>query len=114
MLATMSVIKENMYKAAQGGFINATDLADYLTKRGMPFRTAYKIVGEIVAECIAKGCVLDTLPLADYKKHTDIFEEDLFGEISLETCVSKRISAGGTSVESVEEQIAYVKKELKK
>jgi argininosuccinate lyase len=114
MMATMKVKADNMYRAAQGGFINATDLADYLTKRGMPFRTAYKIVGEIVAECIAKGCVLDTLPLADYKKHTDIFEEDLFGEISLETCVSKRISAGGTSVESVEEQIAYVKKELKK
>ena len=114
MIRTMKVKRENMYSAAQGGFINATDLADYLTKRGMPFRTAYKIVGEIVAECIAKGCVLDTLPLADYKKHTDIFEEDLFGEISLETCVSKRISAGGTSVESVEEQIAYVKKELAK
>ena len=114
MIRTMKVKRENMYRAAQGGFINATDLADYLTKRGMPFRTAYKIVGEIVAECIAKGCVLDTLPLADYKKHTDIFEEDLFGEISLETCVSKRISAGGTSVESVEEQIAYVKKELAK
>ena len=114
MIRTMRVKRDNMYRAAQGGFINATDLADYLTKRGMPFRTAYKIVGEIVAECIAKGCVLDTLPLADYKKHTDIFAEDLFGEISLETCVSKRISAGGTSVESVEEQIAYVKKELKK
>ena len=114
MIRTMRVKRDNMYRAAQGGFINATDLADYLTKRGMPFRSAYKIVGEIVAECIAKGCVLDTLPLADYKKHTDIFAEDLFEEISLETCVSKRISAGGTSVESVEEQIAYVKKELKK
>lgn len=114
MIRTMKVKRDNMYRAAQGGFINATDLADYLTKRGMPFRSAYKIVGEIVAECIAKGCVLDTLPLADYKKHTDIFEDDLFGEISLETCVSKRISAGGTSVESVEEQIAYVKKELAK
>ena len=114
MIRTMKVKRDNMYRAAQGGFINATDLADYLTKRGMPFRSAYKIVGEIVAECIAKVCVLDTLPLADYKKHSDIFEEDLFGEISLETCVSKRISAGGTSVESVEEQIAYVKKELAK
>ena len=103
-----------MYRAAQGGFINATDLADYLTKRGMPFRSAYKIVGQIVAECIEKNCVLDTLPLADYKKHSDMFEDDLFGEISLETCVSKRISAGGTSVGSVETQIAYVKKELSK
>ena len=114
MIRTMKVKKDNMYRAAQKGFINATDLADYLTKRGMPFRSAYKIVGQIVAECIDRGCVLDTLPIAEYKKYTDIFEEDLFDEISLETCVSKRISAGGTSVESVEKQIAYVKEELKK
>ena len=114
MIRTMKVKKDNMYRAAQKGFINATDLADYLTKRGMPFRSAYKIVGQIVAECIERGCVLDTLPIAEYKKYTELFEEDLFEEISLETCVSKRISAGGTSVESVEKQIAYVKEELKK
>ena len=71
-------------------------------------------MGQIVAECIERGCVLDTLPMAEYKKYTEMFEEDLFEEISLETCVSKRISAGGTSVESVEKQIAYVKEELKK
>ena len=114
MIRTMKVKRDNMYRAAQGGFINATDLADYLTKRGMPFRSAYKIVGQIVAECISKGCVLEGLPLEEYKKYTDVFEADLFAEISLETCVSKRISAGGTSVSSVEEQIAYVKKELAK
>ena len=114
MIRTMKVKRDNMYRAAQGGFINATDLADYLTKRGMPFRSAYKIVGQIVSECISKGCVLEGLPLEEYKKYTDIFEADLFSEISLETCVSKRISAGGTSVSSVEEQIAYVKKELAK
>ncbi len=114
MIRTMKVKKDNMYRAAQKGFINATDLADYLTKRGMPFRSAYKIVGQIVAECIERGCVLDTLPIAEYKKYTELFEEDLFEEISLETCVSKRISAGGTSVGSVEKQIAYVKEELKK
>ena len=114
MIRTMKVKRDNMYRAAQGGFINATDLADYLTKRGMPFRSAYKIVGQIVAECISRGCVLETLPLEEYKKYSDIFDADLFSEISLETCVSKRISAGGTSVVSVEEQIAYVKKELAK
>ena len=114
MIKTMKVKRENMYRAAQKGFINATDLADYLTKKGMPFRSAYKIVGQIVAECIEKNCVLDTLSLEEYKKHTDMFEADLFDEISLETCVSKRISAGGTSVGSVEEQIAYVKEELSK
>ncbi len=114
MIRTMKVKKDNMYRAAQKGFINATDLADYLTKRGMPFRSAYKIVGQIVAECIEKDCVLDTLPIEAYKSHSDIFDTDLFNEISLENCVSKRISAGGTSVNSVEEQIAYVKKELAK
>ncbi len=109
MIRTMRVKADHMYRAAQEGFINATDLADYLTKKGMPFRSAYKIVGEIVAECIAKGCVLDTLPMESYRAHTDLFENDLYEEISLETCVSKRISEGGTSVSSVEAQIAYVK-----
>jgi argininosuccinate lyase len=112
MIKTMLLIPENMYKAAQGGFINATDLADYLTKKGMPFRSAYKIVGQIVAECIEKHTVLDKLPIDAYKAHSDIFEEDLYVEISLETCVEKRISEGGTSVASVEHQLELVRKEL--
>ena len=114
MITTMKVKAENMYRAAQGGFINATDLADYLAKKGMPFRTAYKIVGQIVAQCIAESCVLDELSIEKYKEHSELFEEDLYEEISLETCVSKRISEGGTSVGSVEKQIAYVRKELSK
>jgi argininosuccinate lyase len=114
MVRTMKLIPENMYRAAQEGFINATDLADYLTKKGMPFRSAYKIVGEIVAECISKKTVLDTLSLEEYKAHSDIFENDLYNEISLETCVEKRISKGGTSVSSVEAQISWVRKELQK
>ena len=113
MVATVKVKKDNMYRAAQKGFINATDLADYLTKKGMPFRSAYKITGEIVAECIAKNTVLDELPLEAYKAHSDIFEDDLYGEISLETCVAKRISEGGTSVASVEKQINSVREQLK-
>ena len=112
MIRTMKLIPENMYKAAQEGFINATDLADYLTKKGTPFRSAYKIVGQIVAECIEKKTVLDALPLESYKAHSDVFEEDLYTEISLETCVEKRISKGGTSVSSVEAQIEWVRKEL--
>ena len=112
MIATMKVLEENTYKAAQKGFINATDLADYLTKKGMPFRSAYKIVGQIVAECIAKDCVLDTLPLADYQKYTELFTEDLYTEISLETCVSKRNSEGGASAASVRSQVAYVREIL--
>ncbi len=114
MIRTMRVKSENMYRAAGEGFINATDLADYLTKKGMPFRAAYKIVGQLVAECIDKGCVLDKLPLEAYREHSELFEDDLYGEISLETCVSKRISEGGTSVGSVEAQIAYVRGELEK
>ena len=114
MIDTMKVNGETTYKAAQKGFINATDLADYLTKNGMPFRSAYKIVGQIVAECIEKGCVLDEYPLEEYKKHTDLFQEDLYQEISLETCVQKRNSAGGASPDSVRKQIAYVYEELKK
>ena len=112
MVRTMKVKADNMYRAAQEGFINATDLADYLTKKGMPFRAAYKIVGQLVAECIDKKCVLDDLPLDAYRAHSELFEDDLYGEISLETCVSKRISEGGTSVSSVESQIAYVREEL--
>jgi argininosuccinate lyase len=113
MVATMKARPEKMYKAAQEGFINATDLADYLTKKGMPFRNAYKITGEIVAECIAKHTVLDALSLDEYKAHSEIFEDDLYSEISLETCVAKRISEGGTSISSVEKQIESVKAQLK-
>ena len=113
MVATMRVKPEKMYKAAQEGFINATDLADYLTKKGMAFRSAYKITGEIVAECIAKRTVLDALSLEEYRAHSEIFEDDLYDEIALETCVAKRISEGGTSVASVEAQIAAVRELVK-
>ena len=112
MLATMAARPDNMKKAAQGGFINATDLADYLVKKGMPFRSAYKISGQIVAQCIREGLVLETLPLAEYQKYSDLFAEDLYNDIDLLTCVEKRISEGGTSVASVEAQIAYVKENL--
>ena len=112
MLATMTAKPENMKKAAQGGFINATDLADYLVKKGMPFRSAYKISGQIVAQCISEGLVLETLPLEEYRKYSELFEEDLYHDIDLLTCVEKRISEGGTSVASVDAQIAYVKENL--
>ena len=114
MIKTMRLLPDNMYKAAEEGFINATDLADYLTKKGMPFRSAYKIVGQIVAECIEKKTVLDKLPLEAYKQHSDMFESDLYSEISLKACVEKRISEGGTSVSSVEKQLVFVRKELEK
>ena len=112
MVASMKVLKDNMLSAAQKGFINATDLADYMVKKGMPFRTAYKISGKIVAYCIQNGKVLETLSLDEYKSFDQTFEQDVFEEISLKTCVEKRISKGGTSPKSVEEQIDYVKGKL--
>ena len=112
MLSTMKVHKENMLRAAQGGFINATDLADYLVKKGIPFRTAYKLSGSLVAECIRRGCVLETLPLECYQQIHPCFEEDLYQAISLKNCVEKRISEGGTCLESVEKQLAFVRSRL--
>ena len=113
MISTLTVCEDNMKAAAGKGFINATDLADYLVKKGLPFRTAYKISGEIVAQCIKENKILETLTLEEYKKHSNLFENDLYNEISLEACVNKRISKGGTSVKSVEEQIEAVKEKIK-
>ena len=81
-------------------------------KKGMPFRSAYKISGQLVAQCIQEGTVLEDLPLEAYKAHSELFEEDLYHDIDLLTCVEKRISLGGTSVASVEMQIAYVKQHI--
>ncbi len=108
MLQGMKVLTENMLRAAKGGFINATDLADYLTKKGMPFRTAYKISGTIVAYCIKIGKVLDELTIEEYKSHSELFESDVYNYIDLKTCVEQRISAGGTSFKSVEKQIESI------
>ena len=112
MVQTMTAKPENMKKAAQGGFINATDLADYLVKKGLPFRSAYKISGQIVAKCIADGQVLETLPLDVYQTFSPLFEGDLYQDIDLTTCVEKRVSQGGTSAASVKSQIAYVKERM--
>ena len=112
MLATMTVKVDNMKKAAQTGFINATDLADYLVKKGMPFRSAYKISGQLVAKCIAEHKILETLELSEYQSFSELFEEDVYKDIDLVNCVEKRISEGGTSVASVEKQLAFVKERL--
>ena len=114
MIGTMTANTANMKKAAQKGFINATDLADYLVKKGMPFRSAYKISGQLVALCIRENTVLEELPLALYQGYSPLFEADLYPAIDLMNCVEKRISQGGTSVASVEAQIQYVKEELAK
>lgn len=112
MIETLTANRENMLKAAQKGFINATDLADYLVKKGMPFRNAYKIAGQLVAQCIRENTVLEELSLETYQSYSDLFEQDLYPEIDLRTCVEKRISEGGTSVASVKKQISYVKETL--
>ena len=112
MLATMTVIEKNMKDAAAKGFINATDVADYLTKKGVPFRTAYKISGTLVAYCIDKNTVLENLTLAEFKEYSDVFEEDIYDAINLENCTFRRNSQGGTAVESVEAQIKSVKSKL--
>ncbi len=113
MIRTMQTKKDNMYAAAQKGFLNATDLADYLTKKGMPFRSAYKLVGSLVADCISKGKTLETVSLEEYRSLSDLFDEDVYTEIALETCVAKRISAGSTGPDSVEAQIHSVEEFLK-
>ena len=112
MIRTMTVHEDNMLSAAQKGFINATDLADYLVKKGLPFRSAYKIAGQIVAKCMADGQVLETLPLESYQAFSPLFEADLYSCIDLRACVEKRISQGGTSLRSVEMQLNWVEGQL--
>ena len=109
MLQTMQVNAEKMLHAAQEGFINATDLADYLVRKGMPFRSAYKISGQLVALCMKEGTVLEHLPLSRYREYSELFEADLYNAIDLKTCMERRSSEGGTSVASVEKQIAAVR-----
>lgn len=112
MLETMRVNKDKMRAAAAGGFINATDCADYLVKKGMPFRDAYKISGRLVAESIDKGLTLETLPLESYRELSGLFSEDIYDAISLETCVKERSSFGGPSPESVIRQIEITRERL--
>jgi argininosuccinate lyase len=109
MLRTMRVIKENMRKAAAEGFINATDCADYLVKKGMAFRDAYKITGLLVAYCIANKKTLESLDLETYKEQSEVFQNDIYEAISLETCVNQRNSFGGPSPKSVQLQIKNVR-----
>ena len=112
MITTLKANTANMKRAAQKGFINATDLADYLVKKGMPFRSAYKISGQLVALCIQQNTVLEELDLEIYRSYSDLFAQDLYEYIDLVTCVEKRCSEGGTATASVKAQIAWVKAQL--
>lgn len=113
MIKTMTVLSENMEKAAEKGFINATDVADYLTKKGVPFRDAYKCSGALVAYCIQKGKTLNELALKEYKSFHELFEEDLYKEIEIKACAEKRSSYGGGSTASVKTQLAELQKKIK-
>ncbi|MBQ9165500.1 MAG: argininosuccinate lyase, partial [Oscillospiraceae bacterium] len=105
MLDTITVRPENMLKAANGGFITATDCADYLAKKGVPFRDAYTMVGRLVNSCIASGKTLDTLTLEEYKAICPAFEEDVYEALSLKTYVGQRKTIGGPAHEEVQRQI---------
>lgn len=109
MLDTMTALPENMRKAAADGFINATDCADFLVSKGLPFRDAYKATGELVALCIQKGLTLETLPLSEYQKICDLFDEGVYDAINLDKCVNDRTSLGGPAPENVRAQVKRVK-----
>ncbi len=108
MLDTMTVLPRNMQKAASGGFINATDCADYLTRKGMPFREAYMIVGRLVNNCIKSGDTLDTLTLRDFRAVSGLFDGDIYDALSLKNCVNGRAVTGGPAESEVQRQIAYI------
>ena len=113
MLDTMTVLKDNMRAAAAKGFINATDCADYLVKKGLPFRDAYKATGTLVAKCIAMGETLETLPLEEYKAICDIFDEGVYEAINLDVCVSQRKSAGGPAKENTLANVKRIRELIK-
>ncbi|MCD8145326.1 MAG: argininosuccinate lyase [Oscillospiraceae bacterium] len=108
MLDSLTVRPKNMSKAAAGGFINATDCADYLAKKGMPFREAYMIVGRLVNMCIKSGETLDTLTLRDFRAISKLFDEDVYDALALKTCVNGRKVYGGPAEEEVLRQISYI------
>ena len=112
MVSTMKARPEVMRAAAGAGFINATDLADYLVGKGLPFRSAYQISGQLVAACIREGYVLENLPLERYRAFSELFDESVYEAVDLLGCVEKRTSAGGTCVTSVDAQLAAVREKL--
>ena len=114
MIDTMHVLTDNMRRAAAGGFINATDCADYLVGKGLPFRDAYKATGCLVAACIDKGLTLETLPLDEYKAVCDLFDNDVYDAISLDRCVAMRRVYGGPAPENVRTQVKRVREMLNK
>ena len=114
MFETMELLPQNMKKAASKGFINATDCADYLTKKGIPFRDSYKITGNLVAECIQKGKTLEELTLEKFREHSSVFDKDVYQAIDLKTCVAGRKAVGGPAPDEVARQIKVIKEFIDK
>ncbi len=114
IVEVMQVNEMNMYESAKKGYINATDLADYLVVKGMPFRDAYNVSGKVVSYCIGRGCALEDLPLEEFRQFSDLIDADVHQRLALKTCVERRNSAGGTSPASVRKQIAYIRNLLDK
>ncbi len=111
-IRTMTIHRENMAKAAAGGFTNATDLADYLVVKGMPFREAHEVSGKLVAICIRRGIALDKLSLKDFKEQSSLIEQDIYEAISLETCVRRRDLPGGPAPQQVQRSIEHARRRL--
>ena len=107
MLRTLKFNKDNMEKSAMMGFTNATDAADYLVNKGMPFRDAHSVIGRLVLFCIDKNCAIDDLSLEELKGFSELFDKDIYDAISLETCVGKRLTIGGPSPDKMKEVIAF-------
>lgn len=114
MLETMTFRKDVMEKSARHGFTNATDAADYLVGKGVPFRDAHGIIGRVVLYCIDKGIAIDDMSLEELKEFSDVFEEDIYDAISMYTCVNKRLTTGAPGKEAMETAIASYKEFLKK
>ena len=114
IVEVMEVNQDKMFDSAKKGYINATDLADYLAVKGMPFRDAYNMAGRIVAYCNGRGCALEDLPFDEYKMLSDMIDKDIYQRLDLRTCMEKRNSAGGTSPDSVRKQIEYIRSFINK
>ncbi len=112
MLATATVLRDNMRKAAAKGFINATDCADWLVGKGLAFRDAYKATGQLVAVCIDMGTTLEELPLEKYKEVCELFDESVYDAIDLDNCVSRRTVKGGPAPERVTAEVSAMRKRL--
>lgn len=108
MISTMEVKKDNMEHAAKYGYMNATDAADYLVSKGMPFRDCHEVIGKIVLYCIGKGIAIEDMSMEEFKSFSDKFEEDIYDKIAIRNCIKAKKSKGSTSFESVSAQIAEI------